>query len=83
MARSPEDRMQEMLRSNDLVLLSFAEAVLSGAGIDAFVADRHMAGLEGGIGALPRRLLVPAEDAMAARRHLVDAGLAAHLLADD
>jgi hypothetical protein len=60
--------------------LSFAEAVLGEAGIGAFVADRHTAGVEGGIGAFPRRLLVASKDAAAAREQLIEAGLAAHLI---
>jgi hypothetical protein len=51
----------ELIRSNDLVHLSWAEAVLAAAGIPCHLADAHVSSIEGGIGALPRRLLVRAE----------------------
>lgn len=72
--------MRELLRSNDLILLSFATSCLEGEGIAVMVADQHMATLEGAIGAFPRRLCVDADDWHEAREILVDAGLAAHLL---
>ena len=39
--------MEELIRCNDLVLLSAAEALLEGAGIDCLVVGAHMAVLEG------------------------------------
>jgi hypothetical protein len=74
--------MQEVLRSNDFVIISFAQAVLRDVGIDYFVADLHMSVVEGSIGAFPRRLRVAAEDAAQARRVLGEAGLQAWLVAD-
>ena len=74
--------MQEVLRSNDFVIISFAQAVLRDVGIDYFVADLHMSVVEGSIGAFPRRLQVAAEDAARARRVLGEAGLQAWLVAD-
>ena len=53
--------MRELLRSNDLVHLSWAQAALSAAGIESVVLDGHMSGLEGNIGAFPRRLMVDAD----------------------
>jgi hypothetical protein len=50
--------MRELLRSNDLVHLSWAQAALSAAGIESVVLDAHMSGVEGNIGAFPRRLMV-------------------------
>jgi hypothetical protein len=50
--------MRELLRSNDLVHLSWAEAALSAAGIESVVLDAHVSGVEGNIGAFPRRLMV-------------------------
>ncbi len=50
--------MRELLRSNDLVHLSWAQAALSAAGIDSVVLDTHVSGIEGNIGAFPRRLMV-------------------------
>ena len=50
--------MREMLRSNDAVLIGFAQSVLRQAGIASFVADQYISVVEGSIGAFPRRLLV-------------------------
>ena len=71
--------MEELLRTNDAVLLSFAEALLKEAGIPAHVFDQNMSVLEGSIGVLARRLLVPEAEAVRARRILDDAGVAAEL----
>lgn len=69
----------EIMRTNDLVLISRVEAVLAESGIEVFVADGHMSALEGSLPFLPRRLLVAEEFAPAARRALREAGLAAEL----
>jgi hypothetical protein len=74
--------MRELLRSNDAVLLSFAQSVLREAGIACLLADQHISLMEGSIGAFPRRLLVGADDWVAARRALGEAGLAAWLAGD-
>ena len=74
--------MLEVLRSNDAVVISFAQAVLSNAGIHNVVADLHMSVAEGSIGAFPRRLQVAAEDWAQARRALGEAGLQAWLVGD-
>lgn len=62
--------MKELLRSNDMVLLSWAEALLRNARIDCWVLDGHTSVLEGSLGVLPRRLVVAEEDAAEARRVL-------------
>jgi hypothetical protein len=72
--------MHEVLRSNDAVVISFAQAILQELGIANFVADQHMSVAEGSIGAFPRRLLVGENDVMAARRALTGAGLGLWLL---
>jgi hypothetical protein len=64
----------ELLRSNDIVRLSWLSALLSGAGIEAFLLDIHTSVIEGSIGALPRRLMVRDEDVAQARQVLADAG---------
>ena len=68
--------MIELVRSNDLVHLSWAEAMLRAAGIGCLIADAHVSSIEGSIGVLPRRLLVAAEDADEARRVLEGAAAA-------
>jgi hypothetical protein len=72
--------MIELLRTNDLVLISAVEAILSNNGIEVFVADQFMSATEGSLGFLPRRLLVHRDDAEAAREALLEAGLARELL---
>ena len=67
--------MIEIMRTNDLVLISFVEATLAGAGLRYFVADGHMSALEGSLGFLPRRILVEADGAEQARTLLAAAGL--------
>lgn len=67
--------MRELLRSNDPVLINFAESMLRQAGIASLVADQHMSVIEGSIGAFPRRLLVGEADWESARDALREAGL--------
>lgn len=50
--------MEELLRSNDLVYLSFVCHVLDQAEITYLRLDEHMSALEGSLGILPRRILV-------------------------
>ena len=75
--------MREILRSNDAVLISFAQSVLRQAGITSFLADQHISVVEGSIGAFPRRLLVGGEDWPAAREMLSEAGLGASLIDEE
>jgi hypothetical protein len=72
--------MREVLRSNDAVMLGFAQVVLQEAGIYSLLADQHISVMEGAIGAFPRRLLVATEDWRAALRALSGAGLSASLM---
>ena len=74
--------MREVLRTNDMVTLSFVEATLNGEGIEHFVADRNMSMLEGQIGAFPRRVLVPADALERARAVLREVGLGHELLTE-
>jgi putative signal transducing protein len=54
--------MKELLRTNDLVRLSWVQALLSDAGIECLVLDRHTSLVEGSIGAIQRRLMVDDRD---------------------
>lgn len=71
--------MVELLRTNDLVLISLVEAILADEGIDIFVADAFMSALEGSLSFLPRRVLVHEDLEKDARSLLEDAGLALEL----
>ena len=68
--------MVELVRSNDLVHLSWAQAMLAAEGIECLIADGHVSSIEGNIGAFPRRLLVAAEDRQRAERVLAEAAAA-------
>jgi putative signal transducing protein len=65
--------MRDVLKTNDPVLLNFAEVVLCDAGIEAVVFDGHMSVMDGSLGILPRRLMVIDEDFERAKRLLADA----------
>ncbi|WP_265515849.1 DUF2007 domain-containing protein [Nitratireductor luteus] len=67
--------MQEILRTNDPVTISFVESLLRDAGIGFLVADQNMSIMEGSIGVLPRRVLVEDGALEDARRLLTDAGV--------
>jgi hypothetical protein len=54
----PVDDMKELLRTNDPVRLSWAQAMLADAGIESLVLDLHTSVVEGSIGAIQRRLMV-------------------------
>src|ERR1700734_3596987 len=57
----------EILRTNDLVLISVIESILTAERIAYFVADQNMAAAEGSLGFLPRRILVDTREAGRAR----------------
>ena len=74
--------MRELVRTNDMVLVSAVVALLDGAGIRHQVFDQNMSVLEGSLGVLPRRVLVSDDDVIAARRMLTEAGLGHELRSD-
>ncbi len=69
--------MKELVRTNDLVRLSWLQALLADARIEAVILDAHTSIIEGSIGAIPRRLMVHEEDHRRARSVLAEAGEAA------
>lgn len=50
--------MIELLRTNDLVYLSFVQHTLNEAGIRHLVLDQYVSAVEGSISAIPRRVVV-------------------------
>ncbi len=66
--------MKELLRTNELVFLSWAEAILRAEGIESFVLDGHTSVAEGSTYAIRRRLMVIDDDYHRARRLMIDAG---------
>jgi len=71
--------MDELIRTNDMVLISFVEALLKEAGIGYYLADQNMSVMEGSLGVLPRRVLVPSDEIVAARALMTEAGIADEL----
>lgn len=57
----------EILRSNDVVMLSSLEAALRADRIEPLVFDAYTSLAEGSIGILPRRVMVHEDDAEQAR----------------
>jgi hypothetical protein len=66
--------VRELLRSNEIVFLSWADALLKSENIEIFVLDGHMSVLEGSAGAILRRVMVADEDYDRAKRVLEEAG---------
>lgn len=71
--------MIELLRTNDLVLISYVESLMRDAGIGCFVADQNMSIVEGSLGILPKRVMVEKDRETAARRILADAGISGEM----
>ncbi|MEO1240515.1 MAG: DUF2007 domain-containing protein [Pseudomonadota bacterium] len=71
--------MQELLRIVDPAAISFIESLLTEANIDYLIADQHTSMIEGSIGILPKRFLVPDDMWDQARCILQEAGLAHEL----
>lgn len=66
--------MKELFRTNDMVKLSWLQALLADAGIRTHVLDTHTSIIEGSIGVLPRRLMVDDDDLLRARLVMRAAG---------
>ena len=67
--------MIELLRSNDVVILSFAEVLLRDTSIKCAVLDRHMSNTEGSVGALNQSLMVRVKDETHVRALIAEAGV--------
>lgn len=67
--------MRELVRTNHPGVISVIEGLLSGADIPYQVTDRNMSVLEGSIGAIQIRILVPDDEETHARDLLIDAEL--------
>lgn len=50
--------MKELLRTNDIVLISYVKTLLDAEGIATFDLDVNTSTIEGSIGILPRRIMV-------------------------
>jgi hypothetical protein len=73
--KEEKDVVKELARTNDLVRMSFLQALLTDAGIEHVVLDTHMSITEGSANFISRRLMVESEDYGRAMRLLTEAGL--------
>jgi hypothetical protein len=71
--------MKELLRTTDIVLLSYVNSLLNDACVSILIADVHVSSVEGSINAFPRRVLVADEDWDESVSILTEAGLGEHL----
>ena len=67
--------MRDLVTSNDPVLLNFIQVLLQDAGIGVAVFDGNMSAIQGALGAVQTRIMVPEESLAQARRLLDEAGL--------
>ena len=67
--------MNELMRTNDAVVLSFVQSLLKDAGIECMIADQNMSVMDGSLGILPRRILVAEDDLDEAREIVAAAGI--------
>jgi len=64
--------MRAVLKTNNPVLLNFAEVLLKDAGVQSVVFDREASVMDGSMGMVPRRLMVADEDFARAQAILRD-----------
>ncbi len=67
--------MEELLRTNDMVLISYIESMLNDAGIRHHVMDLNMSVIEGSLGVLPRRIMVDSDQVSRARQIVKEADI--------
>lgn len=71
--------MVELLRSNDLVFLSYVRALLQAENIEFTGLDEHASVMDGSAAMIQRRVMVDDRNAERARRLLKDAGFGENL----
>jgi len=64
--------VEELVRTNDPVFISWLTARLNGEDIDFVVLDTHTSVMEGSISAIPRRIMVETRDLVPAKRILAE-----------
>ena len=65
--------MEELVRTNDTVFLSWLTARLAGEDINSVVLDTHTSVMEGSSSAIPRRVMVDGGDLWRAKKILAEA----------
>ena len=74
-SRRGPPKVKVLVRTNDMVRMSFLRALLTDAGIEHVVLDTHMSITEGNANFIAPRLMVDSDDYPRARRLLQEAGL--------
>jgi hypothetical protein len=64
--------MREVLRTNNLILISRVQSILNNASIQDILLDNHTSNIEGSIGAIQRRLVVSDNDFQLSQRLIRD-----------
>ncbi len=64
--------MVELVKTTSAIRLTYLQALLDDAGISFFVFDQHIAMLEAGVGAFPRRVMVEEAYFLAAKTMLLE-----------
>lgn len=67
--------MEELVRTNDVVMISYIKSLLKDQNIGHMVLDQHMSVLEGSLGMIQRRIMVDRNMITQARRLLKDVGM--------
>ena len=76
MARATKEAaVQEMLRTNDPILISYVRSLLMDVGIESVEYDSHISNMEGSVSAIPCRLMVHDGDVDRALATLADSKL--------
>ena len=68
--------MEELLRTNDITVIAYLNAIFTASGIDVFELDVNTSVLEGSIGISARRLLVRSDNLIKAQQLLRDHNVA-------
>ena len=64
--------MKEILRTNNLILISGVQSILNDAGIQNKLLDTHASNIEGNICAIQRRLVVSNDDFQQSQKLIKD-----------
>ena len=67
--------MKVILKSSDISIIAFAEALFKSEGIAYFIFDENMSGIEGAINIFPKRVMVFKQDYVRAKEILIDNSL--------
>jgi len=74
-----ESAMKELMATNNMVTISFMEALLNEADIDYLILDQNMSILEGSLGIIPKRIMIEESMLFTARKLVEEAGLSKEL----